>query len=304
MSPQETLDAVVAKCTKLREDARHGWELADAILVMIAEAGAPTAILPRESRLLKALGNRPLVMLDLETSSADTTQARIIEVAAIKIWPDGRRETFETLINPGFDIEDKITEITGITNADLADAMDFAHYAPELAAFVADAWLSGFNFRNFDGPVLWEEFYRAGIRWQVPQDDIIDVMEVFHKAEPRSLTGAVRFYLGKDHEGAHRAEADAQATLDVLDAMLDKYQGLPDDIPGIIAETRRDRRIDMAGKIALNADGVPVFNFGKHGPEGGKTPATCASQRGYLRWMLDQGTFPANTLEVVQKLLG
>lgn len=309
MSHQELIDAIIERCR-----TKNGCE-PEEILALIAEAGAPTAILERQDNptlkldagpnlLVQALGGRSLVMLDLETTSAQIDHARIIEVAAIKIYPDGRREAFETLVNPGFEIDPEIEELTGITNEELSEAMDFAHYADELLAFLHGSIISGFNVRNFDAPILWEEFHRAGRRWPVAQEHILDVMEIFHKAEPRSLTGAVRFYLGKDHEGAHRAAADAEATLEVLEAMLKKYQSLPQDVPDLIAETRRDNRIDMAGKIAYNAEGVACFNFGKHGPEGGKTPAPCTSQRHYLRWMLDQGTFPANTLDVVRQLLG
>jgi DNA polymerase-3 subunit epsilon len=305
MNTNDLIQAITLKCeTEIANPngrTAAAGTFADEVLAMIESAGEATAILPRQG-LARLRRQRPLVVLDLETTSAQIDQARIIEIAALKIHPDGARESFVTLINPGFDISAEIEELTGIKNEDLEGALPFSHYAEALMDFLRECDLCGFNFRNFDAPVLWEEFYATGRSWPIHQDEILDVMEIFHKMEPRSLTGAISFYCGENHAGAHRALADVEATLKVLDAQLGKYQGLPDDLPTLICETTRDTRLDMAGKIILH-NGVPCFGFGKHGPEGGKEPTPCQAQRGYLKWMIEQGSFPGNTKMVVQALL-
>lgn len=262
-------------------------------------AGAETAVLPRSQDaqgIQRILGARPVIVLDLEASAKEISEARIIEIAAVKIHPDGSRETFQTLVSPGFDISEEITELTGISNSDLETAMPFEHYAGSLLEFFSGCDLAGYNIRNYDAPLLWESFYRAGIQWTIGQREILDVMEIFFRFEPRSLDGACRFYLGRDHVGAHRAMPDVEATLAVLDAQLRKYKGLPDDTADLIQETKRDRRIDMAGSIILNDEDIPVFGFGKH------KGVACQSQRGYLRWMMGQD-FSPNTKMIVDALL-
>ncbi len=305
MNNLDLLQAIVLKCeTELANPKGEvlAGTLADEILVLIEkETAAQAARLQRGLARLKR--RRPLIILDLETTSAQIDQARIIEIAAVKVYPDGRQERFETLINPGFDISEEITKITSITNDDLASAPPFSSQASALFEFLAESDVCGYNLRSFDSPILWEEFYAVGLAWEIKQDEILDVMEIFFKMEPRTLTGAVAFYTGLDHSNAHRALPDVMATLGVLDAQMEKYEALPDDIQDLIQETRRDNRLDMAGKIILNADGVPCFGFGKHGPEGGKVPAPCHSQRGYLKWMIESGTFPGNTKLIVQELL-
>jgi DNA polymerase-3 subunit epsilon len=276
--------------------------LADEILAMIEKAGTATTILPRTlgQGLARLVRSRPLVIFDLETTSAQLDQARIIEIAAIKIHLDGSREIFHALINPGFDISAEIEELTSISNEELEVALPFAHYAPALLAFLVGCDVGGYNARNFDVPVLWDEFDREGLFWGVRQEEIVDAMEIFFKMEPRSLTGAVSHYLEADHSGAHRALPDAEATINVLDAQLAKYQDLPDDLGDLITETKRDSRIDMAGKFIIH-NGVACFGFGKHGPEVGREPTACHTQRGYLKWMMAQ-QFPRHTLMIAESL--
>ncbi len=242
--------------------------------------------------------SRPLVTTDLETTAKEVGEARIIEFAAVKIHPDGRRETLEFLIHPGFEISAEIEELTGITNADLVGALPFLDYAEAIWNFLAGADFMGYGGRNYDAPVLWEEFNRIGWNWEIRQEEILDPLEIFQEAEPRSLTGAARFYLGADHEGAHRAMPDVEMTLRVLNAQLLRYQSLPASVEELILATKRDRRVDMAGKIALNDEGVPCFTFGDSTK--GK-PVT--SNANFANWMLGKN-FPEQTKRVVRLLLG
>lgn len=308
MNNNEILQAIILKCEAEIANPSAGkpasaGTLADEILVIIDKGGEETKVLARKGAGLARLKrDKPIVILDLETSSAEKATAAIIEIAMVKIHPDGTRETFQALINPGFDISDEIAELTHITNDDLQGALPFGHYAEQVVAFIGDGYLCGFNLRNFDAPVLYENLYRVGINWMFPQDRIVDAMEIFHLMEPRSLAGAVRHYLAGDHSNAHRALPDVEATIDVLDAQLSRYdEDLPDDIETLILATKRDNRLDMAGMIILH-DGVPCFGFGKHGPQGGKAPTPCHLQRGYLKWMLEQGDFTNNTKMIVQTI--
>lgn len=306
MNSNEVLQAIIFRCESELSGcggtATSGGALADEILAIIDKGGTATAVLPRKgaglARLQRSL---PIVFCDLESSSAKASEASIIEIAMVKIHPDGEREVFQTLINPGFDISDEIAELTHITNDDLQVALPLEHYADAIMEFIGDGYFCGFNLRNFDASLLFEALYRIGEVWSISQDKILDVMEIFHRMEPRTLAGAVRHYLGGDHEDAHRAMPDVEATIDVLDAQLVRYQGLPEDIDTLISETKRDTRLDMAGKIIIH-NGEPCFNFGKWGPEGGKEPTPCRMQRGYLKWMLEEGDFPNNTKMVVQSI--
>lgn len=307
MNNRDALQTILLKCeaeiANGHQRPASAGTLADEILSIIDAAGKETVALPRTfgKGLARLERDRPLVVLDLETTSADIDQAKIIEIAAVKINVDGSREVFNTLVNPGFDISPEVAELTGIKNEDLEAALPFSHYAPALLEFLSCCDVGGFNIRNFDAPVLYEEFYALGHIWEIKQSEIIDAMEIFFKMEPRSLSGAVSFYLDGDHSGAHRALPDVEATISVLDAQLAKYQGLPDDLQALIAETKRDNRIDMAGKFIFH-NGVPCFGFGKHGPADGKEPTPCHEQIGYIKWMLDQ-RFPNNTKEIAEAIL-
>lgn len=302
MKHVDIIQAILCKCEMATPNSKAG-RLAKEIMAIIQISTEPARRPPvNEFDPVTQVGFqnlhriRPLVIFDLECSSKEVSEARIIEFAAVKIHPDGTKEEYQTLINPGFKITAEISELTGITNEDLAAAQPFSYFGPGIFGWIDGCDVAGYNIRNYDGPVLYEELNAIGIKWKIGQEQILDVMEIFHKMEPRSLAGATRFYTGMDHDDAHRAMPDVKATFEVLSAQLERYPGLPGTIEGLIQETKRDRRIDMAGYFILSEDGTPCFGFGKHKDK------PVFSQRGYMRWMLGE-SFPSNTKEVCDYLL-
>ena len=171
--------------------------------------------------------DRPLVVFDLETTGLFPKKDRIIELGAIKVMPDGTEEAQCWLLNPGIPIPPESSSVHGITDDVVKNCPTFAERADEIFAFFEGCDLGGFNSDRYDIPCLEEEFARVGRNFGVSQRRCIDVQRIYHKMEPRDLTAAVRFYLGRDHAGAHGAEADTRATLDVLKAQLAKYPELP-----------------------------------------------------------------------------
>ena len=305
MSPQEILKRIIQACKdegKPRENddsEPYGRRsMAQEILEIVTDAAAETKVLPRLTGLASLVRTRPMVITDLEATAKEVGEARIIEYAGVKLHPDGRREILQMLIHPGFEVSEEIEELTGITNADLVGAKPFAEYAVAIWEFHQGCDLMGYGGRGYDGPLLWEEFNRMGWNWEINQEEILDPLEIFHTHEPRTLTGAARFYLNEDHEGAHRAMPDVEMALKVLDAQLTRYPHLPRTMTELILETKRDRRVDMAGKIALNDEGVACFTFGDSTKD-----KPVLSNTSFARWMLTK-KFPEQTKRVVRLLLG
>lgn len=239
---------------------------------------------------------RPLAFIDLETTGTSVSKDRITEVAIVKLHTDGRRETFDSLVNPGIPVSDEIAELTGITNEMLAAAPTMSVVGPKVITMIDGCDIAGFGAEDFDVPLLWEELFRQGIQWDLRGVRVVDAMVIFRKMERRDLKAAVRFYLSREHEGAHRAMADVEATADVLAAQLERYPDLPRRVPELADAMSDSKRIDLAGRFVLNAQGVPVFAFGKH--EG----QPVASQMGYLKWMVG-ADFSQQTKIVAQDFL-
>ncbi len=305
MNRADLLQSIILACELEGKPDANGSEekfgrrcLATEILEMVEASGKETKVLERTGGLAALVMTRPLVATDLETTAKEVGEARIIEFAGVKLHPDGRREVLEMLIHPGFEISKEIEELTGITNADLVGAKPFKDYALIIWDFLKDADFMGYGGRNYDGPVLWEEFNRIGWNWEILQEEILDPLEIFQAAEPRTLTGAARFYLDVDHEGAHRAMPDVEMALRVLDAQLTRYPSLPASVEDLILATKRDRRVDMAGKIAMNDEGVPCFTFGDSTKD-----KPVLSNVSFATWMLGK-KFPEQTKRVVRMLLG
>lgn len=301
MNNKDLIQSILLACEKEAGDPFSSDQLRDfanTIIGMVADDGAVTVMLPREDGISQLKFEKPLIILDLETSDKEIDKAYIIEFAAIKIYPDGNKENLAMLINPGFDISSEIEDLTHIKNEDLEGALDLRHYAEAIRDFIGEGYVCGYNVRNFDGPVLVESLARIGMHIQIQQENILDVMEMFFKVQPRNLAAAVTKYAGRGHTDAHRAMPDVVACHDVLVGMLATHPELPANVQDLVAATRKDFRLDMAGYIAINADGVPCFTFGKHKDQ------PCASQRGYLKWMISQGSFPENTKAVVDAILG
>lgn len=228
---------------------------------------------------------RPLVVIDTETTGAVAFRDRIVEVAMVKIFPDGTRERWERRVNPEVRIPIEATAVHGITNQDVEGCPPFRRIAEELVSWIGDADLCGFNIHSFDLRIMAAEFARCGQPFAMEGRAIVDVQVIFHRKEPRDLSAAVRFYLGRDHAGAHGAAADAEATLDVLLAQLERYPDLDHTAAGLAIASKRtsDRYVDPDRKLEWR-DGEACFAFGKH--SGRLVREVTTSDPDYLSWIL------------------
>ena len=270
---------------------------------------------------------KPLVIFDLETTGLDLVKDRIIQISYIKVYPDGREERGNELVNPEKPIEPIITQLTGITNEDVKDKPTFKQLAAVLADKFTGCDFAGFNSNHFDIPLLAEEFLRAGIDFDFSKCKMIDAQTIFHKMERRNLAAAYKFYCGRKMEEdfeAHRADQDTEATYRVLMGELDKYapganedpeKVLENDMNKLAEFSRVNNNVDFAGRIVwgevkdsngnplLDADGNPklteVFNFGKH--KGIPVADVLHIDPGYYSWIL-AGDFTYNTKQVLTRI--
>jgi len=243
---------------------------------------------------------RPLAIFDLETTGTNITSDRIVEIAIIKVHPDGSEEQYLKRINPQMPIPTEISEIHGIYFDDIKDAPTFEECAKEIVEFIGNADLAGYNSNKFDIPVLAEELMRAGSDFDVADRRFVDVQNIFHKMEPRTLAAAYSFYCQKQIENAHNAMHDAKATWDVLKAQLDRYSNLVNEVPNLSDFSRANNFniLDFAGRLALNDDNEAIYNFGKH--KGKTIEQVMKLEPGYYGWMLD-ADFPLYTKQCLRK---
>jgi len=242
----------------------------------------------------------PLAVFDLETTGVDISTDRIVEIAILKVLPNGTTEEYIKRVNPLMPIPQETSEIHGIYEKDIKDAPTFADLATEISEFLGDADLAGYNSNKFDIPVLAEEFLRAGSDFDVSNRKFVDVQNIFHKMEQRTLVAAYSFYCQKDLINAHSALSDATATWEVLKAQLEKYNELTPTVEYLsnFSKAGNFELLDFAGRIAKNDKGEAIYNFGKHK---GKTVKEVARiEPGYYGWMLD-ANFPLYTKQVLRK---
>ena len=242
---------------------------------------------------------RPIVFLDLETTGVDPAKDRIVEISLVKVQPDGSKEVKTRRINPGMPIPPESTAIHGIADDDVKDEPRFEQIAKSLAAYMEGCDLAGYNSNRFDIPVLAEEFLRAGVDVDLKKRRFIDVQNIFHKMEQRTLVAAYRFYCDRELEGAHSAEADTLATYEVLKAQLDRYPELENDVEFLAKFTEQNRCADYAGRILYDKDGVEVFGFGKY--RGRRVAEVFREEPGYYSWMMN-GDFPMYTKKVITEI--
>ena len=242
---------------------------------------------------------RPIIFFDLETTGVDTSKDRIVEISMIKIMPDGEEIVKTRRINPGMPIPPEATAIHGISDADVADQPLFAQVAKSLEQFVRGCDFGGFNSNRFDLPMLVEEFMRAGIDVDFKRRKFIDVQNIFHKKEQRTLVAAYKFYCDKELEGAHSAEADTRATYEVLKAQLDRYDDLENYVDALAAFSCRAEAADYAGRILFNDKGEEVFGFGKY--KGRSVAEVFREEPSYYAWMMN-GDFPLYTKRVITEI--
>lgn len=244
--------------------------------------------------------SRPLVFFDIESTGLDVSRDRIIEISVVKLFPDGHTEVKTRRINPQMPIPAESTAIHHITDEDVKDCPTFKQYAKSLATWMEGCDLAGYNSLKFDIPMLAEEFERCGVDFDFTKRKLIDVQNIFHKMEERTLSAAYKFYCQKNLEDAHSAEADTVATMEILKAQLDRYNGtLENDVEKLAEFSTKTRNMDLAGRIVLNEAGKPVFNFGKH--RGRLVVDVLEKEPGYYSWM-EQGDFTLNTKRVLTQI--
>ncbi|MBQ2017994.1 MAG: 3'-5' exonuclease [Alistipes sp.] len=242
---------------------------------------------------------RPLVFFDLETTGVDTAKDRIVEISMVKVMPDGEEIVRTRLINPQMHIPEDATAVHGITDEDVKDQPTFAQIAKSLSQFIEGCDFGGFNSNRFDLPMLVEEFLRAGVDVDFKNRKFIDVQNIFHKMEQRTLVAAYKFYCNKDLTDAHSAEADTKATYEVLKAQLDRYSELQNDVAALAEFSSRGETVDYAGRIVYNDKGEEVFNFGKY--KGVKVSEVFQREPSYYDWMMN-GDFPLYTKKVITEI--
>ncbi len=259
--------------------------------------------------------DRDLVFFDVEATGLNVIRDRIIQIAGIRYFKDGRppRE-LEMLINPGIPIGWEALQVHGIRPEDLADKPTFAQVADELWAFFDDADLAGYNCARYDVPMLMEEFARAGYDFDLDNRRIIDVQRIFYRMEPRTLRAALKFYCGKEMENAHDALADVRATIEVFKGQLERYKDVDhvdadgnvtprpvrNDMQALHDFTQDPRTVDVTNRLKYNEKGEIVFNFGKY--IGKPVAETLHKDKQYYNWILSKD-FSVQVKRTVKKLV-
>ncbi|MFH1001584.1 MAG: exonuclease domain-containing protein [Bacteroidota bacterium] len=255
---------------------------------------------------------RPIAFIDLETTGIKVATDRIVEISIVKILSNGQKEIKTRRINPEIPIPAETSAIHGIFDEDVKDEPTFRQLAKGLFEFLNNCDLAGYNSNKFDIPLLVEEFLRADIDFDIENRKLVDVQNIFHKMEQRTLVAAYKFYCGKDLENAHSAEADTIATYEVLLAQLDKYKGVEfkdkegnvsfpivNDVNALADFSQVNNAVDLIGFIIYNEDGKEIINFGKH--KGKLVSEIFKTEPSYYDWMM-KGDFPLSTKRVITKL--
>ncbi len=256
---------------------------------------------------------RPIAFFDLETTGTNVVRDRIVEISIYKVMPNGDTESMTKLINPTIPIPGEVSAIHGIRDEDVADAPTFANMAPALEQFFRDCDLAGYNSNKFDVPMLIEEFLRCGIKFDIKKRRLVDVQNIFHKMEPRTLRAAYRFYCGKELVNAHEAEADTRATHEILLAQIERYQDteyenrdglvskpVQNDIQALHDFSFNHDNADLVGHIGYNKDGREIIKFGKY--KGQLVEDVFKREPQYFDWMM-KADFPLSTKKVIQSII-
>lgn len=243
--------------------------------------------------------NRPICFFDLETTGTNVATDRIVEMAILKVHPNGNTESKSWLINPEMPIPAEVTAIHGITDEQVANEPTFKQRSREIQQFIQGCDLAGFNSNRFDIPLLAEELLRAELDFDMKNTVAVDVQTIFHKMEKRTLGAAYTFYCGKNLTDAHSAVADTQATYEVLLAQLQRYPELENDVKSLAAFSTHSEFVDFAGFIRKDKSGMPVFGFGKHKDR--KVTEVLEAEPGYFGWLLN-ADFPRYTKKVLTQI--
>ena len=242
---------------------------------------------------------KPIVFFDLETTGVDVTHDRIVEISMIKVLPTGEEIEKTRRVNPGIPIPAEATAVHHITDADVANEPTFRQIAKSLANEMVGCDIAGFNSNRFDIPMLDQEFQRAGVKFDFTKARFVDVQTIFHKKEQRTLVAAYRFYCGKELDGAHSANADTRATLEVLKSQLDRYDDLPNDIEELSKFSQINRNVDFMGRLIYNDDDKEVINFGKY--KGKIAEDIIRKEPSYYDWIM-KSDFAQNTKDCFTRI--
>ncbi len=242
---------------------------------------------------------RPIAFIDLETTGVSLSTDRIVEIAVIKLLPDGSRQVKRKLLNPQMPIPKVTSDIHGITDEMVKDAPTFKQAANEIKVFIEGCDLGGYNSNRFDVPILMEEFLRAGIDVDLSKRKMVDVQHIFYTMEPRTLTAAYKFFCEKELVDAHSAEADVSATIDVFLAQLKKYKNLGNTVESVLGAIGEEKIVDYARRFSFDDKGVEIFNFGKY--KGRPVAEVLKAEPQYYDWMM-RGDFPLHTKQKLTEI--
>jgi len=243
--------------------------------------------------------NKPIIFFDLETTGVNIATDRIVEISILKVFPNGNKESKTWLVNPEIEIPAEAAAIHGITNEKVVTEPTFKELAATVNELIADCDLAGFNSNRFDIPLLAEELMRAGIDFDMKNRKAIDVQVIFHKKEQRTLSAGYQFYCGKNLEDAHSAEADTNATYEILLAQLDKYTDIENTVDALSEFSTHGERADFAGFILFDDDKKEIFSFGKY--KGRTVEEVLIENPGYHAWM-QNADFPLYTKKVLREI--
>ena len=245
--------------------------------------------------------NRPIVFFDLETTGVNIVKDRIVEISILKIFPNGNKESKTWLVNPTIEIPNEVIAIHGITNEKIANEPTFNQLHKEILNLIEDCDLGGYNSNKFDIPLLAEEFLRCGIDFSMKNIKTVDVQNIFHKLEKRTLSAAYKFYCNKELVDAHSAEADTIATYEILLAQIDKYSELENNIDFLSKfSSIGNKRLDIAGFLRMNENNEPSITFGKY--KGKTLNEVYDINPGYFSW-INNAEFPLHTKKILKELV-
>ena len=243
---------------------------------------------------------RPMVFFDLETTGTNISTDRIVEISIVKVEPNGEKSVKTKRINPGMPIPAEASAVHHIYDEDVRDCPTFRQIAKSLRAYLEGCDFCGFNSNRFDLPMLVEEFMRAEVDVDFfKRAKYVDVQNIFHKKEERTLVAAYRFYCGKELEAAHSAEADTMATYEVLCSQLDKYSDLENSVDFLSEFSTRGKSADFAGRIGFNDKGEEVFTFGKYKDQ--PVEVIFRKEPSYYDWIMN-GDFPNYTKKIFTEI--
>lgn len=243
---------------------------------------------------------KPIVFFDLETTGINIAKDRIVEISVFKAFPNKSTESKTWLVNPTIPIPAEVTQVHGISNEDVANAPTFKEIAHDIKTIMEGSDLAGYNSNKFDIPLLAEEFLRVDIDFDLKKHHAVDVQNIFHKMEQRTLSAAYKFYCNKNLDNAHSAEADTKATFEILNAQIERYDELENNIEFLADFSSRGKRtVDMAGFIVFDENDEACFSFGKY--KGQSVVNVLESNPGYFSW-IQQADFPLYTKKVLTQI--